>query len=142
MPGTRRDGRRKHEAVAYVTANDKPWKFYGGCVAGDFTAEPRRDTQDAARADVAQHLVEVSRQPHIAFVTMVPDQPHGYLGFCLAGDFSPGLVRASRAEAEADVAPHLASIGLEAGTLGEERLPQVPGRGVGDAGGTPSDGNP
>ena len=118
MPGARRDVRRKHEAIAYVTAMP-PTKFYGGCLAGDFTADAKRDTQDAARADVAEHLVEVSRQPHITFVSMVP---RGYLGFCGAGDFSPGLVRATRAEAEADVAPHLLEIGQ--GTEARKELPE------------------
>jgi hypothetical protein len=122
MPGTPRDVRRKHEAVAYVAANEKPTRFYGGCGAGDFRNTSYRATEQEARADVAKHLVEVSRQPHLTFVSMVPEWPHGYLGFCAAGDFSPGLVRASRAEAEAEVAPHLLEIGR--GLIVRDELPE------------------
>ncbi len=123
MPGTPPDFRPPHQAVAYVAANVKPpTRFYGGCVAGDFTAEQLRDTEEEARGDVAEHLVEVSRQPHFAFVNMVPRWPHGYIGFCAAGDFRPGLVRASRAEAEADVAPHLLEIGR--GLIVRDELPE------------------
>lgn len=47
---------RAHEAVAYVSPMDKPRKFYGACGAGDFTAPDTHDTQDAAKADVAEHV--------------------------------------------------------------------------------------
>ncbi len=47
---------RPHEAVAYVVANVKPTKFYGGCLAGDFTSDATHDTENAARADVAEHV--------------------------------------------------------------------------------------
>lgn len=47
---------RQHEAVAFTTAMDDPPKFYGACGAGDFTATARHDTQDAAKADVKDHV--------------------------------------------------------------------------------------
>lgn len=50
---------RPHKAVAYVAANEKPTKFYGGCLDGDFRSETLRDTEDAARADVDAHLEEL-----------------------------------------------------------------------------------
>lgn len=118
-PGTPADFRPPHGAVAYTTAFDEPSRFYGACSAGDFRAADTHETQEAARADVAEHLADVARQPHRAFVNMVREWPYGFLGFCAAGDYSPGLVRVSWPEAEADVAAHLLEMEQGAGALDE-----------------------
>lgn len=54
--GVSKDWRPPHKAVPHVVPNSDPVMFAGTCSAGDFRSTQTRPTEDAAIADVADHV--------------------------------------------------------------------------------------
>lgn len=108
---------RAHQAVAYVDPFAGAAQYYGACTGGDFVAVTCHVTQDAARADVQEHLDSVRRYPHRPAVHIRRSPDLRFVGWCQVGDFAAQVDRPTWAEAVADVTPHLlAHYGADAPT--------------------------